>query len=330
MKKFTSVLSLLLVCVLLCSCAAFQVKNVSVIATVNGEDILEEEFNYYLLVAQQTILANAGESAAAEDFWTTTEVEGKTVGELAKETALNDAIKYTLISQKAKEMGISADSAEAKDQINAALSSAQTLVDQFGLSKDAIKSVLEKLYLESMLLQKFATDGEIDISDENLKKTYEENFRTIKHILISYTDPQDGSEIYTPEEANQIITSIKQQLDAGEDFDAIMNYSSMDPGLASAPDGYTFTNNGTMVASFESAAFALEVGEISDIVPSSYGYHILKRENLISYEKFLESNDKSAVSAIIELKFEDDLVSELKSKATIERNEKAYSKVSLF
>ena len=330
MKKFTSVLSLLLVCVLLCSCGAFQVKNVSVIATVNGEDILEEEFNYYLLVAQQTILANAGESAAAEDFWTTTEVEGKTVGELAKETALNDAIKYTLISQKAKEMGISADSAEAKDQINAALSSAQTLVDQFGLSKDAIKSVLEKLYLESMLLQKFATDGEIDISDENLKKTYEENFRTIKHILISYTDPQDGSEIYTPEEANQIITSIKQQLDAGEDFDAIMNYSSMDPGLASAPDGYTFTNNGTMVASFESAAFALEVGEISDIVPSSYGYHILKRENLISYEKFLESNDKSAVSAIIELKFEDDLVSELKSKATIERNEKAYSKVSLF
>ncbi len=210
MKKFTSVLSLLLVCVLLCSCGAFQVKNVSVIATVNGEDILEEEFNYYLLVAQQTILANAGESAAAEDFWTTTEVEGKTVGELAKETALNDAIKYTLISQKAKEMGISADSAEAKDQINAALSSAQALVDQFGLSKDAIKSVLEKLYLESMLLQKFATDGEIDVSDENLKKTYEENFRTIKHILISYTDPQDGSEIYTPEEANQIITSIKQ------------------------------------------------------------------------------------------------------------------------
>ena len=330
MKKFTSILSLLLVCVLLCSCGAFQVKNVSVIATVNGEDILEEEFNYFLLVAQQTIIANAGESAYAEDFWTTTEVDGKTVGDLAKENALNEAIKYTLISQKAKEMGISSDSAEAKEQIRTALSSAQTLVDQFGLSKDAIETVLEKLYLESMLLQKFVDDGEIDISDENLKKTYEENFRTIKHILISYTDPNDGSEIYTPEEASQIIASIKQQLDSGEDFDALMNYNSMDPGLPSAPDGYTFTNNGTMVASFESAAFALEIGAISDIVPSSYGYHILKRENLISYEKFLETNDKSAVSSILELNYEDNLVNELKAKASIERNEKVFGKATLF
>lgn len=330
MKKITSVLSLLLVCILLCSCGAFQVKNVSVIASVNGEDILEEEFNYFLLVAQQTILANAGESALAEDFWTTTEIDGKTAGELAKENALDEAIKYTLISQKAKALGLSAETGEATEQISAALSSAQTLIDQYGLSKDAIKSVLQKLYLESMMLQKFADDGEIDISEENLRKTYEENFRTVKHILISLTDPNDGSEMYTSEEAYQMAVFAKDQLDNGEDFDELMNSVSMDPGLTQAPDGYTFANNGTMVASFETAAFSIEIGEISDIVPSSYGYHILKREPLISYEKFLETNDVSSISAIIELSYEDNLVNELKSQSTIERNEKVYEKVSLY
>lgn len=330
MKKIISALSLLLVCIMFCSCSTIQVKNVSVIATVNGEDILAEEYNYFLLVAQQTIIANAGESAYAEDFWETTEIEGKTVGELAKENALNEAIKYTLISQEAKAMGITADSSDAKEQISSALSASQTLVDQYGLTKDSIRSVLEKLYLESMLLNKVTEDGKIDTSEENLKKTYEENFRTIKHILISLTDPNDGSELYSHEEAYQMAEYTKGLLNEGHDFDELMKASSMDPGLESAPNGYTFANNGTMVASFESAAFSIDIGEISEIVPSSYGYHILKREPLIPYEEFIASDDVSTVSAIIEQKYEDNLVNDLKAKSTIEKNEKVYNKVSLY
>ena len=59
-------------------------------------------------------------------------------------------------------------------------------------------------------------------------------------------------------------------------FDELMNANSEDTGLAANPDGYTFTA-GEMVEPFETATRALSPGQISDIVESDYGYHIILR-----------------------------------------------------
>ena len=327
MKKIISItLALMLICIPLSSC---KIKNVSVVATVNGEDILTEEYNYYLLFAKQSILATAGVTEETEEFWNTTEIDGKTAGDLAKENALEDALRYTLIAQHAREKGLSTESEEAKNMISQTLAANSLFFEEYGMSEDAMVSVLEKFYLESALLDLLIKNGEIDASKENLLKTYEDNFRTIKHILISFTDPQTNTEMYTEVEAYEMALYVQELLDSGEDFDEVMNTMSMDPGLASAPNGYTFTNNGTMVPTFESAAFSLEIGQISTIIPSSYGYHILKREPLIPYEEFITTDDPATVSAIIELDYEDQLVTDLKAKSTIEKNEKVYAKVPI-
>ncbi len=332
MKKIIlSTLSLLLVFILFCSCSAIQVKNISVIATVNGEDILLEEYNYYLLFAKESILAGAGATEDSKEFWTTTDIDGKNAADLAKENALDEAVKYTLIAQKAKAMGLSADTPEAKEQINAALANADVFTEQYGLSKETLTIILEKFYLESALLQKQAESGDLDLSEETLKKTYEENFRTIKHILFSTTDAETDEQIYDEAQVYEMATTAIDMINSGEsDFDTLMNNVSMDPGLASAPNGYTFTNNGTMVATFENAAFALEIGEISQPVPSSYGYHILKRESLLPYEEYITSNDITSISSIIEEAYLTGVVNELKAESTIERNDKVYDKVELY
>lgn len=91
-----------------------------------------------------------------------------------------------------------------------------------------------------------------------------------KRILIHNEDGDDT-------EANrQLALNILQQLWDGADFDTLMNKYSEDPGLSSNPDGYLF-GEGEMVAVFENTVADLGFNEISGVVESSYGYHIILR-----------------------------------------------------
>ena len=69
---------------------------------------------------------------------------------------------------------------------------------------------------------------------------------------------------------------ILERAHAGEDFDMLIEMYGEDPGMVGNPDGYTFVS-GVMVAEFEQATRELAIGEISGLVPSQFGYHIIKR-----------------------------------------------------
>ena len=90
------------------------------------------------------------------------------------------------------------------------------------------------------------------------------------HILFRVEDPKKDSEIRA--NAEKVLGRVK----SGEDFAALAREYSEDPGSASQGGYLGPFQRGQMVAEFEQAAFTLEPGTISELVKTSYGYHIIK------------------------------------------------------
>ncbi|MBO5408711.1 MAG: peptidylprolyl isomerase [Clostridia bacterium] len=103
---------------------------------------------------------------------------------------------------------------------------------------------------------------------EYLTKTDYHNGRWLKakHILINKTEDESGFK-----QAEEVLTAVKEN---PEIFDNMMATYSQDPGSVTQPDGYLFTE-GDMVTEFYEGTLPLQVGEISGIVESQYGYHII-------------------------------------------------------
>lgn len=96
------------------------------------------------------------------------------------------------------------------------------------------------------------------------------------HILLMYDGSMRSSATRSKQDAQQQIDQIKQQIDGGADFADLAKQHSDCPSGTSGGDLGTF-GRGQMVGEFEQAAFGLNVGSISGVVETPFGYHIIKR-----------------------------------------------------
>ena len=126
--------------------------------------------------------------------------------------------------------------------------------------------------------------AEIGVAEEEVKKYYDENVTEFEvpeqvqasHILLSTkpTDPNaDPNEVKA--QAKQKADELLKELKDGGDFAALAKEHSSCPSKARGGDLGQFTR-GRMVKPFEEAAFALKAGELSDVVETDFGYHIIK------------------------------------------------------
>jgi peptidyl-prolyl cis-trans isomerase C len=125
----------------------------------------------------------------------------------------------------------------------------------------------------------------VSASDEEAKKFYDENPSKFEqpemvrasHVLISTRDNATNSELSEEKkkEKRKLAEDILKRARAGEDFAKLAKDYSDDPGSKDKGGEYTFPR-GQMVPEFETAAFSLKTNEVSDIVTTQFGYHIIK------------------------------------------------------
>ncbi len=124
---------------------------------------------------------------------------------------------------------------------------------------------------------------------DNLYEFYRWDIETFKNKVIGpyiledkvwnkiTSDPTYDQAAQT--EAQQVLTEVRQ---TPEKFAEIATRVSDDPGSANNGGDLGYFNQGVMVPEFEQAAFNLKVGEISDLVKTQFGYHIIKVDDRIA------------------------------------------------
>ena len=136
----------------------------------------------------------------------------------------------------------------------------------------------------------------INVTDDEVKKYYDENPARFEepemvrasHILLSTRDmstdpPKELPEDKKKEKRKQIDDLLKRAR-GGEDFAKLAKEFSEDPDSKDKGGEYTFAR-GRMVPEFEAAAFSLSTNQISDVVTTQYGYHIIKLSEKIPAKK---------------------------------------------
>jgi hypothetical protein len=100
-----------------------------------------------------------------------------------------------------------------------------------------------------------------------------------KHILVMHDDSErkPGNIKRTRADAKARAEEALAKIRAGADFDAMVEEYSDEPGAKERHGDLERFGRRTMVKAFEDAAFKLKVGEVSDIVETPFGFHIIKR-----------------------------------------------------
>jgi parvulin-like peptidyl-prolyl isomerase len=133
---------------------------------------------------------------------------------------------------------------------------------------------------ETMVINKYlesVTAAGVKVAEEDIRKAYEESktadkTASVRHILLLTQGKTDQEKAAAKARIEDILAKAK----AGADFADLAKQYSEDGGSKENGGLYENFPRGRMVKPFEDAAFSVPVGEISGVVETTYGYHILK------------------------------------------------------
>lgn len=283
----------------------------TVVATVGDAKITADNLLYWLAAsidssAQYYAMMGMGISDLP---WDTEMEDGTTMAQSVMDSALQTAALYALVPVLAQQEGLSV-SADSTQTIQQAITQTQQMYESIPLdhilwasamTQDLFTRMYQASDLNTQLMNRYYGEGAPDApSDEDILAYVSDNLKIAykaKHILLKTVDTdkpikdEDGNATGEYEKLDDATIAQKKataedilsQLQAADDkealFDELMAQYSEDTdssGNVNSPDGYE-AQSGQMVEAFETTALALQPGEISGIVESPFGYHIILR-----------------------------------------------------
>lgn len=149
--------------------------------------------------------------------------------------------------------------------------------------REFLASQVRQEQLSQMYVQRrLQTAAPIDVSDAELRQAFEDasaqlqsrpRLLTFEQVVLA-PQASDSAKASARARAQTILDSIR----AGGDFEALAKENSEDPGSAEIGGDLGWFRRGAMVREFEDAAFALRDNEVSEVVETEFGFHIIKVE----------------------------------------------------
>jgi peptidyl-prolyl cis-trans isomerase D len=155
-------------------------------------------------------------------------------------------------------------------------------LEAFYKSNGALFQAPEQASIEYLVLDADTVSKGLTVNEQDLKTYYEQNAgrvggqeeRRASHILVAAPKTAPPAEREKAKaKAEELLVAVKK---APDSFAEIARKNSQDPGSAANGGDLDYFARGAMTKAFEDAAFALKKGEISAVVESDFGYHIIK------------------------------------------------------
>lgn len=273
------------------------------VMTVDGNEIPAQAYFYWTAyncsyfeyqLGMLAAYGMSGDLVNVEDGsvnWDAPFSEDQTLSQYVKEETKSAVTFYAVVENLAAEMdaGLTAEDEAAIADNRASAVEEMGGEEEFvkylaelGIDEDTFARFSSTSFLFDNLTDLVLQEGsELYLPEED----YDQYATYADHILLATQDTATGAALSEEEiaEKRQTAEDLLTQLQASDDvvtlFGQLADEYSEDPGRAENPDGYIYTP-GTMVTVFEDAAAALEPGQVSGIVESDYGYHIILRRDL--------------------------------------------------
>lgn len=309
--KFKSkiiILTLLSIMVLLFISGCSSSSKEGVVAEIDGYQITQEQFDEEFEMKRNMNVKQFG-----EDFLSQELEEGLTVEDFLKEELLFDMIHENILNKELNKLNMPVTEEDVDRAMN------EYYISKLG-GEEGYNEYLSKLGITDEYLRKEVYRGlmyqrhsdyffeKVDLSDEIVKEYFENNKDSFVKVRASHIL------VKTEEEGNEVLERLKE----GADFAELAATRSIDTQTSIKGGDLGYFTRGSMVEEYkdiENAAFSLDVGEISGLIKTDFGYHIVLVEDrmesfedlkdevikALKYEKYQEELDRLTKKADVEV-----------------------------